>query len=733
MKNTFVFIVLSLVCGVFAAEKDNVTVYEGESVTLHSDTEIQKTDKIVWRFTDKEKTSFLAQMIEYRVTYDSTNVRFKDRLQISDTLTGDLTIKNIRIKHTGLYYAEINTKTGTSYKRFNVIVKESASELTTGEVKSLSVKEGDSVTLQTDLTNIQKDAFILWRFGDKSVLIAKCDKENNEISYGNDGRFTDRLKLNDQTGNLTITNFINSNAGVYKLKISSNKQIIEKTFSVSVSGNTSGVIAGLCVFFLLVIAAVIAASMIFYRRKISKLKKQIEKSMSVFEEESVTLQTGVSKLQSDAVIQWIFGNNDVLAEINRQDNMFSTYDGADERFKDRLKLDDQTGDLTITNIMKDHSGHYKVKITGGVIPCSQFSTSKETSCCQFNVVVYVRKAEGSFVTLPTGINNIQADDVIEWIHGDKEVIAEVKKKDNMFSKYGGADERFKDRLELNHQTGSLTISDLNPKHSGHYTLKITSSRGTSSSQFCIVVIEKIRLVGLGRSVTLDTGVTKIQKDDEIQWRFGPEDTVIAQMTGGTDKPSYNFTDGRFNGLMQMNKQTGSLTISNITVKHSGVYKLQICCGKKTDYKKYNVFILVPAKDGESVTLKTEGKIQRGDQVEWSLKGDQLKLSKTDEITLVTGENGDDSKTSYTDDWMHKDRLKMNAQTGDLNITDVKKSDAGFYTLQLTNTDGKISYVKYSLYIFAKSGGNNPTQQISGHACGTGLNKPGNEAAMIQMA
>ncbi|XP_065099411.1 uncharacterized protein [Paramisgurnus dabryanus] len=263
-----------IVKGVIGDEVKTVSVYEGESVTLHTDmTELQRDDRIYWRFRDKDKVILLVQMIDYKITYYGFNdERFKDRLQISDTHSGDLTIKNMRIKHTGLYDAEINTATGTSYKRFNVIVKESAPELTTGEVKSLSVTEGDSVTLQTDLTDIQRDAFILWRFGDKSVLIATCDKENNEISYGNDERFRDRLMLNDQTGDLTITNFINSNAGVYKLKISSTKQIIDKTFSVSVSGLSSGVIAGLCVFLLLVIVAVIAAGVILYRRRL--LKKQ---------------------------------------------------------------------------------------------------------------------------------------------------------------------------------------------------------------------------------------------------------------------------------------------------------------------------------------------------------------------------------------------------------------------------------------------------------------------------
>ncbi|XP_073721402.1 uncharacterized protein [Misgurnus anguillicaudatus] len=284
MKGIVTFIVLSLVCGVigYRDEVTPVSVYEGESVALHTDiTEIQRHDKIYWRFRDNDKAILLVQMIDYKVTYigfiDET---FKDRLQISDTLTGDLTIKNIRIKHTGVYEAEINTNTGTSYKTFNVTVTESPRVLTTAEVKSVSVMGGDPVTLQTNLTNIQRDAFIVWRFGDESVFIAKCDKENNETSYSNDERFRDRLKMNDQTGDLNITKFINSNAGVYKLKISSNKQIIDKTFSVSVSGScvALGVIVGLCVFLLLVFAAVIAAGVILHRRKISELKKQIAKT-----------------------------------------------------------------------------------------------------------------------------------------------------------------------------------------------------------------------------------------------------------------------------------------------------------------------------------------------------------------------------------------------------------------------------------------------------------------------
>ncbi|XDV23891.1 hypothetical protein PO909_028248 [Leuciscus waleckii] len=96
--------------------------------------------------------------------------------------------------------------------------------------------EGDSVTLNTDLTEIHEDDDILWKYGAENSLIAKISKERHIFSTYDDvpdGRFRDRLKLDDQTGSLIITNTTTEHTGDYKLVITGAKRS-SKTFSVSV-------------------------------------------------------------------------------------------------------------------------------------------------------------------------------------------------------------------------------------------------------------------------------------------------------------------------------------------------------------------------------------------------------------------------------------------------------------------------------------------------------------------
>jgi len=51
----------------------------------------------------------------------------------------------------------------------------------TDEVKSVSVMEGDSVCLNTDVTEIQKDDYIVWMFGPQETRLAEI--HNQMVKY----------------------------------------------------------------------------------------------------------------------------------------------------------------------------------------------------------------------------------------------------------------------------------------------------------------------------------------------------------------------------------------------------------------------------------------------------------------------------------------------------------------------------------------------------------------------
>ncbi|XP_026054821.1 SLAM family member 9-like [Carassius auratus] len=95
----------------------------------------------------------------------------------------------------------------------------------------------------------------------------------------------------------------------------------------------------------------------------------------------------------------------------------------------------------------------------------------------------------------------------------------------------------------------------------------------------------------GDSVSLNTGVNEIQRDDMILWMFGPKETRIAEIyKQNIDMLEYNKI---FEDRLQVDNQTGSLTIRNIRSEQSGLYKLQIIRNRGTSYKRFNVTVYAP--------------------------------------------------------------------------------------------------------------------------------------------
>ncbi|XP_055073024.2 uncharacterized protein [Misgurnus anguillicaudatus] len=218
------------VYGVFGDEVKSVSVMEGDSVTLHTDTKLQTDDLILWRFGHENSLIARINVVAKDISiYDDVlDGRFRDRLQVNNQ-TGDLIITHTKTKDSGFYQMIISGKQKISY-RVNVTVYD--------KVKSLSVMEGDSVTLHTDITEIQTNDVILWRFGLQKSVIARINGTTTEISIYDDdldGRFRDRLQVNNQTGDLTITDITTQHIGLYQINISG-KQKISYRYNVTVYG-----------------------------------------------------------------------------------------------------------------------------------------------------------------------------------------------------------------------------------------------------------------------------------------------------------------------------------------------------------------------------------------------------------------------------------------------------------------------------------------------------------------
>uniref|UniRef100_A0A8C2J7A4 Immunoglobulin domain-containing protein n=1 Tax=Cyprinus carpio TaxID=7962 RepID=A0A8C2J7A4_CYPCA len=164
------------------------------------------------------------------------------------------------------------------------------------------------------------------------------------------------------------------------------------------------------------------------------------------------------------------------------------------------------------------------------------------------------------------------DDQIQWWFVHKStLIAEIYKRVDSMAVYDDVlDGRFRDRLKLDNQTGSLTITNTRIKHVGYYVLQINSV----SKSFYLSVYGEISVTE-GESVTLNADLTEIMDDDQIQWRFFY--TLIAEINKRVNNITVNNNDldGTFRDRLKLDNQTGSLTITNFTTEHNGVYYVAI--------------------------------------------------------------------------------------------------------------------------------------------------------------
>lgn len=122
--------------GVFDPEADklkSVSINEGEPVTLNTGVTVKRDELILWKFIQSTKHCVYDAVhnIQHIAKLDGETRKtsldagedqiFSGCLSL-DKQTGDLTISITKTKHTGCYFLQINSNTGTRFRRFNVTV-----------------------------------------------------------------------------------------------------------------------------------------------------------------------------------------------------------------------------------------------------------------------------------------------------------------------------------------------------------------------------------------------------------------------------------------------------------------------------------------------------------------------------------------------------------------------------------------------------------------------------------
>ncbi|XP_073793331.1 uncharacterized protein wu:fi37e09 isoform X2 [Danio rerio] len=196
-----------------------------------------------------------------------------------------------------------------------------------------------------------------------------------------------------------------------------------------------------------------------------------DKVKSVMEGESVTLNPDLTQMHGIIQKKWIFQKKGSTTTENIQ---------YVEILKNRLKRNDQTESLTINNMRSKHSGIYILRIDLNTGPKDiRFTVNVEevpSASDIYNIEMKnVSVTKGKPVILQTDITKLQGDELIVWRFGDEGKLLAKEDKETKSPPYYNTDERFRDRLQLNDQTGSLIISHTKDTDAGLYTVKINSN------------------------------------------------------------------------------------------------------------------------------------------------------------------------------------------------------------------------------------------------------------------
>ncbi|XP_036420134.1 uncharacterized protein LOC118803753 [Colossoma macropomum] len=432
------------------------------------------------------------------------------------------------------------------------------------EVETVEVTEGVNVTLRTNLTGIKSDDMIRWTFGTTDTRIAQL-VNSGTVSFYN-GIFTNRLNLDKQTGSLTISDISFIHSGVYKQQLIS-EQVSDKHFSVTVYGTlpmptiTSAALNPRC-------------SVVCSVRNVGKMTlswfrgSQLLSNISDPDNSTLMLPLDIEHCDRNSY-SCVAANPISIRTVQLNTSIYCCYTDCIDR-----------GSINVLSIVVCHAVLIATVLLLALYLLIQKLQNKGLAVTElimadnYMKTVYSPQTEGLSQEEP--MKNLDCTlSIVTYYsglaHGGREKYTKksltfhsiMKRREQMWM-----DSSFIDCFSRIHFFLLLHL------------VVVNDVKASVKDEVETVEVTE------GVNVTLRTNLTGIKSDDMIRWTFGTTDTRIAQLV---NSGTVNFYNGIFTNRLNLDKQTGSLTISNISFIHSGVYKQQLISEQVSD-KHFSVTV-----------------------------------------------------------------------------------------------------------------------------------------------